>query len=370
MRQRSSASPSVVQGKQAMRDPQMNMNMYSNQGQPSMMYSQQMYQSYGGLQQEQQLQQPQPLSGEQHAEMFNADFEIAFAEAFSHAEQMHAAQLQDQPPSLETQEPREIISIGSDAIHYRMQSERTVEQDTRDADELARTAGQLLTSVQHDTSEKFQNSQFLELMRRIRDREVEVQNNDLQHTGTGMAASATNMEPQTAETYRHKHTERTEEHLQNQDASHFEFPDMDAVYAPTNTAADAGVEESPTSARNRFPGSWDYPPTSQSQRQMQPPYTTYGFDDDQYPASQTEALHPGGKWYPDQSPQLRRPQMEVEHSMSGAVPPVDLEGVGASGNGIVEDGVMLEKRISASDFEYVDESAGLARRFVRGEMGV
>lgn len=42
-------------------------------------------------------------------------------------------------------------------------------------DEMAATAGRLLERVADNTSEKFQNSQFLGLMRRLRDREVRVQ---------------------------------------------------------------------------------------------------------------------------------------------------------------------------------------------------
>jgi len=42
-------------------------------------------------------------------------------------------------------------------------------------EELARTAGALLDSVSHDTSQKFQESVFLQLMRRIRDKEVRVE---------------------------------------------------------------------------------------------------------------------------------------------------------------------------------------------------
>lgn len=42
-------------------------------------------------------------------------------------------------------------------------------------EELARTAGQLLQSVSHETSQKFQDSVFLQLMRRIRDKEVKVE---------------------------------------------------------------------------------------------------------------------------------------------------------------------------------------------------
>lgn len=44
-----------------------------------------------------------------------------------------------------------------------------------DDDEMAATAGQLLEKVADNTSEKFQNSQFLNLMRRLRDREVRVE---------------------------------------------------------------------------------------------------------------------------------------------------------------------------------------------------
>ncbi|THH15137.1 hypothetical protein EW146_g5294 [Bondarzewia mesenterica] len=47
------------------------------------------------------------------------------------------------------------------------------------ADELARTAGQLIDSVSHDQNPKFQNSQFMGLMRQLRDREMVVEGNDL-----------------------------------------------------------------------------------------------------------------------------------------------------------------------------------------------
>jgi hypothetical protein len=44
-----------------------------------------------------------------------------------------------------------------------------------DEDEMAATAGRLLERVADNTSEKFQNSQFLQLMRQLRDREVRVE---------------------------------------------------------------------------------------------------------------------------------------------------------------------------------------------------
>jgi hypothetical protein len=64
-------------------------------------------------------------------------------------------------------------------------SEQPLEQQKEDHpiqhndDELAATAGTLLERVADNTSEKFQNSQFLGLMRRLRDREVRVEDNKI-----------------------------------------------------------------------------------------------------------------------------------------------------------------------------------------------
>lgn len=50
-----------------------------------------------------------------------------------------------------------------------------------EADQLAQTAGELYDKLQHerDTNEKFRNSTFMTLMRRLRDREVVVAGNDM-----------------------------------------------------------------------------------------------------------------------------------------------------------------------------------------------
>lgn len=95
---------------------------------------------------------------------------------------MDHSEFEHDPPSLMSVPSPMQIRIGSDAIPYQEQKTRTPDQDSRDADELARTAGQLLTSVQHDTSDKFQNSQFLALMRKIRDGEVKVQGEEFKET--------------------------------------------------------------------------------------------------------------------------------------------------------------------------------------------
>ena len=44
-----------------------------------------------------------------------------------------------------------------------------------DPDELARAAGQVIDAVRHEQNPKFQNSQFLGLMKQLRDREVVVE---------------------------------------------------------------------------------------------------------------------------------------------------------------------------------------------------
>jgi peroxin-5 len=52
-------------------------------------------------------------------------------------------------------------------------------QDLDEADELARTAGLVADSVKYEQNPKFQNSQFIELMKQLRDREVVVEGNQV-----------------------------------------------------------------------------------------------------------------------------------------------------------------------------------------------
>lgn len=332
MRQRSGVSSPVAQGKQVAQDqPQFNMNT----NMPYLNYSSPTYQSYGsgmyqdgGFQQQQQ-QQPQ-MSMEQQVQMSDVDFDAAFQEAIAHAQEMdQLGQMTDVSETIESsttfEQTTTTMKIGSDAIEYREQSERTADQDSRDADELARTAGQLLRSVNSETSTKFQNSQFLDLMRRIRDREVEVQNNDLHDVSTGAAATT---QPEYLDGIRaelqHQHQNQYQQQEpssssqpQQEQSSHFEFPDMDAVYAPANIGRNS-------------------------------PYTNYGFEDDVYPPvamqpqRQVDDVHPGGRWYPDQSPQMKTSELAV-----------------GGGDGTSS----IENIISTSDFENVDENPSLARRF-------
>ena len=75
--------------------------------------------------------------------------------------------------------PYEEIRVGSDRILDESMRDEDDNKDKNDADELARTAGQLLDNVKHDQSQKFQQSSFLSLMRQLRDREVHVEGDQL-----------------------------------------------------------------------------------------------------------------------------------------------------------------------------------------------
>lgn len=54
----------------------------------------------------------------------------------------------------------------------------------QDADDLARAAGYLLDNVTHEHNPKFQNSNFLSLMRQLRDREVHVEGDKIVHVSS------------------------------------------------------------------------------------------------------------------------------------------------------------------------------------------
>jgi hypothetical protein len=62
---------------------------------------------------------------------------------------------------------------------------REVDNKLQTQQELVRAATDILTSVSNNTSQKFKQSTFLELMRRIRDEEVTVVNNSLVDVETG-----------------------------------------------------------------------------------------------------------------------------------------------------------------------------------------
>ncbi|KAI6246357.1 hypothetical protein HI914_05691 [Erysiphe necator] len=65
------------------------------------------------------------------------------------------------------------VPIGADTIEYDNSS------GENDQDSLSRIASRLLKSINNEQSKKFQNSQFLELMRRFRDKEATIQGDQI-----------------------------------------------------------------------------------------------------------------------------------------------------------------------------------------------
>ena len=111
-------------------------------------------------------------------EQARTDMELQGAEATLDVEQrVNETDLIE--PAVATHEE---IRIGSDTIPQTDQQDPQTK--AREADALAQTAGQLLDSVRHEQNEKFQQSNFLALMRRIRDREVEVKGDEFREVSS------------------------------------------------------------------------------------------------------------------------------------------------------------------------------------------
>lgn len=136
--------------------------------------------------------QPPPMQQEQmqpaQAEAFD---EEAFARAFDQAAQQEIAgamnesaqlsqEIQDQGVEGRLEQP-----IGADAIHHPDGGEQQRMTPAQESDDLARTAEQLLHSVQDNTTDKFQNSVFLQLMRQLRDKEVVVEGDQIRPANGG-----------------------------------------------------------------------------------------------------------------------------------------------------------------------------------------
>ncbi|KAF2145394.1 uncharacterized protein K452DRAFT_283754 [Aplosporella prunicola CBS 121167] len=85
-----------------------------------------------------------------------------------------------QPPTLDR--PMEPILDHQMPLEEQEAKQEERQQPSHDDEELARTAGQLLDSVSHETNKKFQESSFLALMRRLRDYEVRVDGDKMVET--------------------------------------------------------------------------------------------------------------------------------------------------------------------------------------------
>ena len=79
--------------------------------------------------------------------------------------------------------------IGADRILDEAIDENHEHRD--EADELARTAGQLLDNLKHEQSQKFRESNFLALMRQLRDKEVSVEGNKIVDVSSSWSSPTT-----------------------------------------------------------------------------------------------------------------------------------------------------------------------------------
>jgi len=139
---------------------------------------------YPGVQAEQRSISEQPQPEHYDDEAFAKAFEEAAKSERDAIEELRAQKGTEAGPDIMINESAERFMesgnlleqerIGADLIHDpASDTQQDMQQD--DPDALARTAAQLLESVKDNQSDKFQNSQFLELMRQLRDREVTVE---------------------------------------------------------------------------------------------------------------------------------------------------------------------------------------------------
>lgn len=139
------------------------------------------------------FQQPAPQMHNEQQQMcgeIGTFDEAAFAAAFDQAAQ---SELQSEQASLSHALQDSTLSsapIGADAIHHPDAPSQQLLTPAQESDDLARTAGALLTSVQGDHSDKFANSVFLQLMRQLRDKEVVVEGDSIMPAGS-VGAGAT-----------------------------------------------------------------------------------------------------------------------------------------------------------------------------------
>ncbi|EPS42788.1 hypothetical protein H072_3201 [Dactylellina haptotyla CBS 200.50] len=104
----------------------------------------------------------------------DAEFDQMFEEAA--AQQIVGHQELGSFPQREVPQPLQTpLSQAVEPVSEQETKAEEKDNSQEDADELARTAGQLVDTLSQDTSKKFQESQFVALMRKLRDKTVRVE---------------------------------------------------------------------------------------------------------------------------------------------------------------------------------------------------
>ncbi|KAM0722876.1 hypothetical protein Q7P37_001074 [Cladosporium fusiforme] len=109
----------------------------------------------------------------------------------------------------------------------REEQHETQESTRNDDDALAATAQELLEKVENNQSEKFRNSQFLGLMRKLRDREVKVEGDKMVETTTTASTSTADLPLNTTSAPRFNNSEQIPRSEQDLDAHRYADPGTD-----------------------------------------------------------------------------------------------------------------------------------------------
>lgn len=166
--QQQQAAPVVEQQAQYMRAPAMGMGMGGMYSPMSPVYM-------GGMASPVLMQQNSAQQNDVQAQFDDAAFEQAFEAA--------RAQLAESKPIVEEKKVVEAEPVP--VVVEEVTKVEEVKDKEHDSDELARTAAQLLESLSGNQSRKFQDSTFLALMRRLRDREVRVEGDKMVEVEVG-----------------------------------------------------------------------------------------------------------------------------------------------------------------------------------------
>ncbi|KAI6800021.1 hypothetical protein KC332_g15696 [Hortaea werneckii] len=137
------------------------------------------------------------LEGLQHSTEYRQDTSGELVDQIQREREIQE-QLKDMRPELSKglQDPaiQEANALEDLAQQPEQMEEEQQEKKGQDDDALAATAEELLNKVEHNKTDKFKNSQFLGLMRKLRDREVKVEGDQMVETtqpSSSAAAAAT-----------------------------------------------------------------------------------------------------------------------------------------------------------------------------------
>ncbi|KAL1306844.1 hypothetical protein AAFC00_005500 [Neodothiora populina] len=129
----------------------------------------------------------------------NAPVNVHSLQAQAQAQQLEeeAAMLQEETMQDNHADYLEQQRWNEQVLEVEREEQKEDHQPTKDDDELAQTAADLLSKMSSEKSNKFQNSAFMGLMRKLADREVRVEGDKMVETSTSTAAYTAPVEAST-----------------------------------------------------------------------------------------------------------------------------------------------------------------------------